>query len=93
MPANDERELEGYLAEGLSLEKIGKRVGKHPSTVGHHMKAHGLIPIGHHRNAPNQKVGADRLRELISRRDHKAGGGDIRSGVFDHPLLARAPRS
>jgi transposase len=34
--------LEECLGEGLSLEAIGKRVGKHESTVGYWMKRHGL---------------------------------------------------
>jgi transposase len=34
--------LEGCLAEGLSLEAIGKRVGKHESTVSHWLKKYGL---------------------------------------------------
>lgn len=34
--------LEQCLAEGLSLEAIGKRVGKHESTVSYWLKKHGL---------------------------------------------------
>jgi transposase len=34
--------LEECLAEGMSLEAIGKRVGKHESTVSHWMKKYGL---------------------------------------------------
>ena len=41
-----ERELvERYLAEGLSLEQIGKRVGLEKSTVSYHLKKHGLKPV------------------------------------------------
>jgi 5-methylcytosine-specific restriction endonuclease McrA len=39
-------ELEGYLAEGLSLEQIGKRMGREKSTVSYHLKKHGLKPVG-----------------------------------------------
>lgn len=59
-------ELERYLAEGLSLEQIGKRVGRDPSTVSHHLKKHGLVPIGHGPHAPNQKVDPGELRELMA---------------------------
>jgi hypothetical protein len=59
-------ELEGYLAEGLSLEQIGKRVERDPSTVSHHMKKHGLVPAGHAVHAPNQKVDPEHLRKLIA---------------------------
>jgi transposase len=34
--------LEECLAEGMSLEAIGKRVGKHESTVSYWLKKHGL---------------------------------------------------
>jgi hypothetical protein len=39
-------ELEGYLAEGLSLEQIGKRVGLEKSTISYHLKKCGLKPVG-----------------------------------------------
>ncbi|MGN6558485.1 MAG: helix-turn-helix domain-containing protein [Solirubrobacterales bacterium] len=34
--------LEECLAEGMSLEAIGKQVGKHESTVSYWLKKHGL---------------------------------------------------
>jgi transposase len=37
--------LEECLAEGMSLEAIGKRVGKHESTVGYWLKKHGLVAV------------------------------------------------
>jgi hypothetical protein len=57
--------LEGYLAEGLSLEQIGKRVGRNPSTISYHLKKHGLRPVGHAVHAPNEKVDPDDLRKLM----------------------------
>jgi hypothetical protein len=60
-------ELERYLAEGLSLEQIGKRVGRDPSTVSYHLKRHGLVPLGHDVHAPNQKVDLEELRRLMAR--------------------------
>jgi transposase len=59
--------LEQCLAEGLSLEQIGKRVGRDPSTVSYQLQKHGLVPVGHLTHAPNQKVDPDELRELMSR--------------------------
>ena len=38
--------LEGWLTEGLSLEEIGRRVGRHPSTVSYWLKKHGLEAVG-----------------------------------------------
>jgi hypothetical protein len=45
-------ELERYLAEGPSLEQIGKQVGHDPSTVSYHFQKHGLVPVGHGVHAP-----------------------------------------
>src|ERR1700750_714873 len=38
----DKELLEEFLAEGMSLEAIGERVGKHESTVSYWLKKHGL---------------------------------------------------
>jgi transposase-like protein len=38
----DRASLEGFLRQGLSLEQIGREVGRHPSTVGYWLKKHGL---------------------------------------------------
>jgi transposase len=59
-------ELESYLAEGLSLEQIAERIGRHPSTVSYHLKRHGLKPLGYDKHTPNGKVDPDRLRALIA---------------------------
>jgi DNA-binding transcriptional ArsR family regulator len=60
-------ELERFLAEGLSLEQIGKRVGRDPSTVSYHLNKFGLKAVGHDVHAPNGKVDPDRLRSMIER--------------------------
>lgn len=57
--------LEGFLAEGMSLETIGKRVGKHESTVSYWLKKHGLEATGSETHAPNAKVNPQRLAELV----------------------------
>lgn len=57
--------LEECLGEGLSLEAIGKRVGKHESTVSYWLKKHGLDANGRETHAPNQKVEPERLRALV----------------------------
>jgi hypothetical protein len=61
----DKAFLEECLMEGLSLEAIGKRVGKHESTVSYWLKKHGLAAVGSETYAPNQKVDPDRLRALV----------------------------
>jgi hypothetical protein len=40
----DKDVLQRFLAQRLSLEQIGKRVGRHPSTVSYWLKKHGLAP-------------------------------------------------
>ena len=37
--------LQELLADGLSLDQIGERVGKHASTVGYWLRQHGLEPV------------------------------------------------
>ena len=57
--------LEECLADGLSLESIGKRVGKHESTVSYWLKKHGLSAAGRAAHAPNGKINPARLRSLV----------------------------
>jgi transposase len=56
-------ELERFLAEGLSLEQIGKRVGRNPSTVSYHLKKHGLKPVGA-KYASKGAIEEELLREM-----------------------------
>ena len=56
--------LEECLGEGLSLEAIGRRVGKHESTVSYWLKKHGLVAAGSEVHAPNGKVDQQQLRTL-----------------------------
>jgi transposase len=65
MPANDQEQLENYVAEGLSVEQIAERIGRHPATVTYWLKKHNLKPLGHDRHSPNGKVDPERLRRLI----------------------------
>jgi transposase len=71
--------LEQLLAEGMSLEAIGKRVGKHESTVSYWLKRHGLEAAQAEKHAskgPLAKVDLERLlaaglslREIAERLD------------------------
>jgi transposase len=56
-------ELERYLAEGLSLDQIGKRVGLNPSTISYHLKKHGLKPVNQQRHQRRGPIPEGRLRE------------------------------
>lgn len=70
-------ELRGYLEEGLWLEQIAERIGRHPSTVSYHLEKHGLTALGHDRHTPNGKVDHRRLRDLIE------GGSTIREAAHE----------
>lgn len=58
-------ELERYLAEGLSLEQIGKRVGRNPSTISYHLKKHGLKAVNQGRHANRGGI-SQRLLEAMA---------------------------
>ena len=47
----DRDSLKLFLDQGLSLEEIGRRVGRHPSTVGYWVKKHGLTAAHKDRHA------------------------------------------
>lgn len=57
--------LEDCLAKGMSLEAIGKEVGRHPSTVSHWLKKHGLKASGTAKCAQRGAIPQDELRELV----------------------------
>lgn len=59
--------LETWLGEGLSLEQIGRRVGKHPSTVGYWVKRHGLAAPNKQRHAPRGGIPRETLETLVER--------------------------
>jgi transposase len=65
MGGNLERDtLEALLARGLSLEAIGERFGKHPSTVSYWMKKYGLEAANRGRHLAREPLDRDRLAAL-----------------------------
>ncbi len=59
--------LEGMLGEGLSLAVIGRRVGRHESTVAYWVERHGLRANGAERHAARGGLSRDLLAELVER--------------------------
>jgi hypothetical protein len=57
--------LEGYLDQGLSLQKIGKLVGKDPSTVGYWVQKHGLVAVNRDLYAPRGGIPREKLEPLV----------------------------
>ena len=59
-------DLERYLVEGLSLEQIGRRVGRSPSTISYHLKKHGLKPVNQGKHASRGAIPELKLRPLVA---------------------------
>lgn len=62
----DKRFLQDCLAEGMSLEKIGLRAGKHPSTIGYHLRRHGLVANGALRHRPRGELDRDLIEIAVN---------------------------
>ena len=60
-------ELARMLEEGLSLEAIGARVGRHPSTVGYWVRKHGLAAAHAERHRNRGGIDRDVLAPLVER--------------------------
>ncbi len=58
--------LERLLEDGLSLAEIGRRVGRHESTVAYWMAQHGLEANGRERHAAKGVIDRERLEELVN---------------------------
>lgn len=63
----DRTGLERLLDEGLSLEEIGRRVGRDASTVGYWLKKHGLEAVHRERHAPKGGIPRETLEALVER--------------------------
>lgn len=61
----DKELLEECLGEGMSLEAIGKRVGKHESTVSYWLKKHGLAAARAEKHAAKGAPPREELERLL----------------------------
>lgn len=61
----DKALLEGFVAQGMSLDAIGERVGRHPSTVSYWLKKHRLTAAGAARHAPKGGIDQKVLKALV----------------------------
>jgi transposase/5-methylcytosine-specific restriction endonuclease McrA len=59
--------LEGWIAEGRSVEEIARLVGKHPSTVSYWMQKYGLRSAHTAKHASRGGVERDELEALVER--------------------------
>jgi len=58
----DRASLEALIAEGLSLEEIGRRLGRHHSTIANWLRAEGLQTLNAERFAPRGGLDHETLR-------------------------------
>jgi transposase len=61
----DKESLKLLVAHGLSVERIARRFGKHPSTVSYWMAKHGLDAPGRARHAAKGGIEREELEQLI----------------------------
>ena len=61
----DKAALQAFLEEGLSLEQIGRRVGRDPSTVGYWVKKHGLQAAHHDKHTGKLRIARETLEALL----------------------------
>jgi transposase-like protein len=62
----DKDSLQRFLEQGLSLEEISRRIGRHPSTVGYWVRKHGLAAANRKKHAARGGVSRERLSALIA---------------------------
>jgi transposase-like protein len=61
-----ERErLVAWVEGGVSLEQIGREVGRHPSTVAYWLAKHGLSAPGREKHAPRGPIDREELAALV----------------------------
>ena len=62
----DRSELEPLIAQGLSLQTMGRRFGIHPSTVSYWLKKHGLDAAHRVNHAPRGGLTREQLEPLVA---------------------------
>jgi transposase len=61
----DKESLELLSGQGLSLEQIGARFGKHPSTVSYWMGKYGLTAVHREKHSSKRGIGREQLQALV----------------------------
>jgi transposase-like protein len=64
----DKDALQLLLAQGVSVEQIGRRFSRHPSTVSYWMRKHGLEAPNRAKHAGKGGLDRDELADLVARR-------------------------
>ncbi len=61
----DRESLASLLDQGLSVERIAERFGKHPSTVSYWMAKYGLEAIGRDKHSAKGGIAREPLQALV----------------------------
>jgi transposase len=61
----DRAQLQGFLAHGMSLEEIGRRVDLHPSTISYWLHKHGLRAAHRDKHRAKGVVVPEEMRRLV----------------------------
>src|SRR5206468_5828477 len=89
----DREQLERWLAEGLSVEEIARRVERHPSTAWYWMEGWRLRSSHADRHAPRGSLAREDLERLVGRDlTVRVDRGRGRSQSDHRALLAEASR-
>lgn len=62
----DRDQLQAWLDEGLSLDRIGELTDRHPSTVSYWLKKYGLVANGHDKHAAIGGLDREVLEVLVA---------------------------
>src|SRR4051794_588578 len=90
----DREQLERWLDEGVSVEEIARRVGKHPSTVAYWMRKHGVRSVQAERHAAARRAPTAGTRGALgARSDRPRDRGTSRPQPDHCAVLAPAPRA
>jgi transposase len=65
MQCIDRASLEEFLARGLSLAEIGRRLGRHEATVAYWVQKHGLRAVNRHKHAARGGLDRAELETLV----------------------------
>jgi transposase-like protein len=63
----EKESLVALLGQGLSVEKIARRFGKHPSTVAYWVAKHGLVAPMREQHAAKGGIERERLEALVEK--------------------------
>jgi transposase len=62
----DRASLEQLLRRGLSLAEIGRRFGRHESTVAYWVDKHGLQAVGRNKHGAKRVLGREELEQVVA---------------------------